>query len=104
MIEMFLYVVMHSDSIRVGCHVGFGIDRRGSSIRRGGGVAEEAWFTVVFAEGDKLKLMSVVFFLEGPNYFLETFKYRKRVIKVCSLLPESGVFFIYEGEKTRLYC
>ena len=46
------------------------------------------------AEGNKLKPMSVVLFLKGPNSFLETFEYRKRVIEVCSLLPESGVLDI----------
>ena len=56
------------------------------------------------AEGDKIKLMSVVLFLKGLNSFLETFKCKKCVIKVCSLLPESGVFFRYEGEKMRICC
>ena len=56
------------------------------------------------AEGNKLKPMLVVLFLEGLNSFLETFECKKRVIEVCSLLPESGVFFRHEGEKTRICC
>ena len=56
------------------------------------------------AEGDKLQPMSVVLFLKGPNSFLETFKCRKHVIEVSSLLLESGIFFRHEGKKTRICC